>query len=531
MHVWKLLNTENDKITNVHVSDRLCARERESFDQQGTFVQCTSSDGGEHTRACTALTSPTTIAVLPIWQQSCSETDSMEARVFEEILRNPTLISVNQIPVLLVQMFEPTSGGARFDHLFRHAWRRYLVQVETVLGVSNCNLYRPCLLQDHATESRAAGQVCTPNASFTAIQRASVSHGPVTTFSLRCRKRSWSQSGIQRRGWQQCAGEFATQHSSNTSTRWPSLRGTSTSLSCVPSLVQRPLLQALQKCLHLPPSLEESRNNRARTGSQHSETRREQPVEAASHSPARSQSLPPWARRLCVRLCPLHSTPQNAEGEPHYIYIYIYIYIYYISCPHVSTKFERHGHLSEPGANELHKQQLGAKERWHATSKCRVLHIADVPLHQNLHRGRSPWTLHSFHPTDSMTAWATSSSCTWPRPYWTQALGMLGRWDCTKIMSSRDGTCAIVSKRSQPLFAARRRAAWQEHRQRQAMQGGPRALALLPSSKTRNGPLCGPLLGSECALWQFWVPLTTWALWVVFFMVFAAFKGARQKVP
>ena len=55
-----------------------------------------------------------TIAVIPIWQPSWSETRS------KEILRNP--ISVNQIPVLLVQMVEPTSGYARTDYQIRHAW-------------------------------------------------------------------------------------------------------------------------------------------------------------------------------------------------------------------------------------------------------------------------------------------------------------------------------------------------------------------------------------------------------------------------
>ena len=41
----------------------------------------------------------------------------------EEILRNPTFdfISINHIQVLIVPMFEPTSGDARPDHLFRHA--------------------------------------------------------------------------------------------------------------------------------------------------------------------------------------------------------------------------------------------------------------------------------------------------------------------------------------------------------------------------------------------------------------------------
>ena len=481
MHVWKLLNTENDKITNVHVSDRLCARERESFDQQGTFVQCTSSDGGEHTRACTALTSPTTIAVLPIWQQSCSETDSMEARVLEEILRNPTLISVNQIPVLIVQMFEPTSGGARFDHLFRHAWRRYLVQVKTVLGVSNCNLYRPCLLQDHATESRAAGQVCTPNASFTAIQRASVSHGPVTTFSLRCRKRSWSQSGIQRRGWQQYAGEFATffEHKHPMAFFEGHL---DFALLCPKSSTAT----APASTAKMPPPPAVLRGIAQQSSSSRLTTFRNSAWAARWSCKPLASPLPVTSSVGSTTVCALVSASQHTS-ERWIIY-------------HVRTSARSlRDTVTSPSL-----APIVAKERWHATSKCRVLHIADVPRHQNLHRGRSPWTLHSFHSTDSMTAWATSSSCTWPRPYWTQALGMLGRWDCTKILSSRDGTCAIVSRRSQPLFAVRRRAAWQEHRQRQAMQGGPRALALLPSSKTRNGPLCGPLLGSECALWQFW---------------------------
>ena len=42
---------------------------------------------------------------------------------FKEILRNPTFdfISINQFSVHIVQMFEPTSGDARTDHLFRHA--------------------------------------------------------------------------------------------------------------------------------------------------------------------------------------------------------------------------------------------------------------------------------------------------------------------------------------------------------------------------------------------------------------------------
>ena len=37
-------DAENDRVINVHVSDRPRAREGESFEQQGTFVQCTSSE-------------------------------------------------------------------------------------------------------------------------------------------------------------------------------------------------------------------------------------------------------------------------------------------------------------------------------------------------------------------------------------------------------------------------------------------------------------------------------------------------------
>ena len=50
----------------------------------------------------------------------------------------------------------------------------------------------------------------------------------------------------------------------------------------------------------------------------------------ATRQPAPSH-FPPWARRQCVRLCQLHSIPQDAEGEAHDIYIYyIYIYIYHV---------------------------------------------------------------------------------------------------------------------------------------------------------------------------------------------------------
>ena len=48
-------HTENDKVLNGHVSNRLCAREVESSDVQGTFVQVRAQPatvGGEHVRVC-----------------------------------------------------------------------------------------------------------------------------------------------------------------------------------------------------------------------------------------------------------------------------------------------------------------------------------------------------------------------------------------------------------------------------------------------------------------------------------------------
>ena len=56
-------NTENDKIINVHVSDRLRAREGEFCDQQGTFVQCTSSK-----KLSAVSTLERVYSIMQIWQ-------------------------------------------------------------------------------------------------------------------------------------------------------------------------------------------------------------------------------------------------------------------------------------------------------------------------------------------------------------------------------------------------------------------------------------------------------------------------------
>ena len=53
--VRELQNAANDKIVDVHVSDRLCAREGESSDQQRSFAQCARSEqlsAVSHVRAC-----------------------------------------------------------------------------------------------------------------------------------------------------------------------------------------------------------------------------------------------------------------------------------------------------------------------------------------------------------------------------------------------------------------------------------------------------------------------------------------------
>ena len=53
MHVRKLKNPEDDKIVDMYVSSRLRARERESSDQRGSFIQSAQQAvvGGD-IRAC-----------------------------------------------------------------------------------------------------------------------------------------------------------------------------------------------------------------------------------------------------------------------------------------------------------------------------------------------------------------------------------------------------------------------------------------------------------------------------------------------
>ena len=67
---------------------------------------------------------------------------------------------------------------------------RNFFQVRTVFGVWNCNLHRLLFFQDHASESWAVRQVRATDASFTAVQWAPVSDGPVTIFVLRHSERS-----------------------------------------------------------------------------------------------------------------------------------------------------------------------------------------------------------------------------------------------------------------------------------------------------------------------------------------------------
>ena len=120
--------------------------QRKSFKQQGTFVQRTSSE---------KLSAVSTLE--RVYSTDISHNDRGHADLAvvllrngfdcgtrcKEIMRDPTFdpICANQIPPLVIQFCEP-SGDVRSDLLFRHARSRYFVQLKTVLGVPNRNLYR-----------------------------------------------------------------------------------------------------------------------------------------------------------------------------------------------------------------------------------------------------------------------------------------------------------------------------------------------------------------------------------------------------
>ena len=93
----------------------------------------------------TALTSPMTSAAIPSCQWYDPETCLTEARTL-----GLKLISRFQYQPH-ADSIEPSLGDARTNYLYRPAWRRSSVQVETVSVGSNCNLHRLWLSQDHVT--------------------------------------------------------------------------------------------------------------------------------------------------------------------------------------------------------------------------------------------------------------------------------------------------------------------------------------------------------------------------------------------
>ena len=102
--------TLSDKVSNVFVSNRLCAREGESSDQQGSFVQCACSE------QLSAVNTFKRVYGVDISHENCGHPNLAVVKFRDGI----NFISINHIRVLIVQVFEPTSEDARTDHLFRH---------------------------------------------------------------------------------------------------------------------------------------------------------------------------------------------------------------------------------------------------------------------------------------------------------------------------------------------------------------------------------------------------------------------------
>ena len=105
----KLQSTENDKVINVHISDRPRARERESSDQQGSFIQCASS---EKLSTMNGLERVYSIDISHDYRGHADLAvvllrDGFDGTRFEEILRNPTFdfVSVNHIPAFVIKSF------------------------------------------------------------------------------------------------------------------------------------------------------------------------------------------------------------------------------------------------------------------------------------------------------------------------------------------------------------------------------------------------------------------------------------------
>ena len=119
----------------------------ESSEQQATFVQCTSSE------KLSAVSTLERVFSIDISHDDRGHADQEVAFLkdgfdggtrFRKILRNQTfdLIDTYQIPAFVIQIFEPTSGDARSDQLFRHARSKNFVQVETMPVCLEWNLYR-----------------------------------------------------------------------------------------------------------------------------------------------------------------------------------------------------------------------------------------------------------------------------------------------------------------------------------------------------------------------------------------------------